>query len=132
MEDNEEILKIWASLPKEVQDALRDAAEESSAVTDEQFIAEIMIGECPQCGSKNTKDCEEIDGIEDFTVGLCMNCGFLWCSECGRPLVHSILCNHWAICDTCDETDELGMCDLDPMECKKLQEELGEQTRKSS
>ena len=125
MEDNDEILRIWASLPKDIQETLKKAVDESSAVTEEQFIAEIMIGECPKCGSKNTKDCEEIEGIEDLTVGLCMNCGFLWCSECGRPLVHVTYCKHWEICDECEEADEMGMCDIDPIECEKLNKELG-------
>jgi len=125
MEDNDEILRIWASLPKDIQETLKKAVDESSAVTEEQFIAEIMIGECPKCGSKNTKDCEEIEGIEDLTVGLCMNCGFLWCSECGRPLVHGTSCKHWEICDECEEADEMGMCDIDPIECEKLNKELG-------
>ncbi len=124
MEDNDGILKIWASLPKDIQEALKKSVEESSAVTEEQFIAEIMIGECPHCGSKNTKDCEEMEGIEDFTVGLCMNCGFLWCSECGRSLFQNIRCKHWEICDKCDEADEMGMCEVDPIECEKLNKEL--------
>jgi TRAP-type C4-dicarboxylate transport system substrate-binding protein len=35
MEDNDGILKIWASLPKDIQEALKKSAEESSAVTEE-------------------------------------------------------------------------------------------------
>lgn len=124
MEDNDEILNLWASLPKDLQQKLKKIAEESSAATDEQFIAEVMIGECPRCGSNHTKDCDEVDGIEDLTVGLCMRCGYLWCSECGRSLTQNIQCEHWEICEECEEADETGFCDIDPMECQKLKDEL--------
>jgi hypothetical protein len=124
MEDKDSFWEVWNSLPKDVQEALQKAIEESSAISEEQFIAEVMIGDCPKCGSTNTKDCDSVDGIEDFTVGLCMKCGYLWCSECGRPLMNDIHCEHWEICDTCDEADEIGFCDIDPLECKKLKDEL--------
>ena len=105
-------------------DTLRKAIEESDAITAEQFISGIMIGECPKCGNKNTKDCEEIEGIEEISVGICMNCGFLWCSECGRQLIDTIRCKHWEICDKCDQADDMGICSIDPIECEKLDEEL--------
>jgi hypothetical protein len=124
MEGNDGILKTWASLPKDVQEALRKSVEESSAVPAEQFLAEMLTGECPQCGSRNTKDCAEMRGIEDFTVGICMNCGMLWCSECGRSLFQNVHCKHWEICDKCDEANEMRMCEVDPMECEKLNKEL--------
>jgi hypothetical protein len=56
MEDNDEILRIWASLPKDIQKTLRKAAEESSAITEKQFIAEIMIGECLHCGGSADRE----------------------------------------------------------------------------
>jgi hypothetical protein len=124
MDENDEILEIWASLPKDIREILSKAMEESSAVTDEQFIAEIMIGQCSRCGSKNTKDCEEIEGIEDSTVGLCMNCGHLWCSQCGRPMKGNASCRHWDICDECEESNEMGLCESDPMECERLRRAL--------
>jgi hypothetical protein len=124
MDHKDDFMKIWASLPDDVQDMLKKAMEESSASTEDQFLAEIMIGECPHCRHNNTKDCEEVDGIEDCTVGLCMRCGYVWCSECGRPLIDGIHCKHWEICDQCDQADEYGMCDIDPLDCDKLNKEL--------
>ncbi|MHA2062348.1 MAG: hypothetical protein ACW963_08685 [Candidatus Sifarchaeia archaeon] len=124
MEDKKDFSEIWDSLPKDIQKTLRKAVEESSAASEEQFIAEIMIGECPNCGSNQTKDCEKVEGIEDISVGLCMNCGYLWCSECGRSLVKNTKCNHWEICDTCDKADEIGFCGIDALDCEKLKDEL--------
>ncbi len=124
MEYRDDFMKLWASLPDDVQDMLKKAMEESSATNEEQFLAEIMIGECPLCRGNNTKDCEEVDGIEDCTVGLCMRCGYVWCSECGRPLTSDIHCKHWDICDECGQSDEYGMCDIDPLECETLNKEL--------
>jgi hypothetical protein len=125
MEDSKDFLKIWDSLPKDIQETLKRVVEESSSTSEEQFIAEIMIGECAKCGSNQTKDCEKVEGIEDFSVGLCINCGYLWCSECGRSLVQDIKCKHWVICDTCEKADELGYCDIDALDCEKLNKDLG-------
>jgi hypothetical protein len=126
MDHKDDFKKLLSSLPYDMQEILKKALEESSATTEEQFLAEIMIGECPYCKSNNTKDCEEVDGIEDCTVGLCMRCGYLWCSECGRSLIHNINCKHWNICDRCDQADEFGICDIDPLECDTLNKELDE------
>jgi hypothetical protein len=124
MEESKDFSKIWDSLPEDIQETLKKAIEESNAETEEQFLAEIMIGECPQCESDQTKDCENVDGIEDFSVGLCMKCGYLWCSECRRSLVQGVKCKHWAICETCDQTDEIGYCGIDAPDCEKLNNEL--------
>jgi hypothetical protein len=124
MEDSKDFNEMWDSLPEDIQETLKKAIEESSAETEDQFLAEIMIGECPQCESDQTKDCENVDGIEDFSVGLCMDCGYLWCSECGRSLVRGVKCKHWAICDTCDQADEIGYCGIDAPDCEKLNDEL--------
>jgi len=124
MEDSKDFSEIWDSLPEEVQDTLKKAVEESNSVTEEQFLAEIMIGECPKCNSNQTKDCEKVEGIEDFSVGLCMDCGYLWCSECDRPVEKNITCKHWEICDTCDQNDDIGFCGIDPVECEKINDAL--------
>jgi hypothetical protein len=124
MEDSKDFSEMWDSLPNDIQETLKKAVEESSAVSEEQFIAEIMIGECPNCSSNQTKDCEKVGGIEDFSVGLCMNCGYLWCSECGRPLNKNTKCKHWEICDTCDKADEIGYCGIYALDCEKLNNEL--------
>lgn len=120
MKDKDRFLKNSFSLPEDIKEMLRKVAKKSSSMTKEQFLAEVMIGKCPQCGSEQTKSCEDVDGIEDFTIGLCMICGYLWCSECGRKLVKNVQCNHWDVCRQCDERDESGCCDRDLMDCRKL------------
>ena len=60
---------------------LADDAHESEALADA-----IFIGECPCCGSEETRNCTEVAGIEDPTVGFCSDRSALWCSECGTRL----------------------------------------------
>src|SRR4030042_3912057 len=93
MEDNDGILKIWASLPKDIQEALKKSAEESSAVTEEQFIAEIMIGECPQCESKVLFSL--IQYFKNTTLFELSTSSTQYCSHCSRciPLLSDNLSN---------------------------------------
>ncbi len=101
----------------------------------EEFIREIMVGDCPRCGSPNTHDCkrEEFvparlidDGsirpmsiirmgcdcevakkLDDPTIGHCDDCNYLWCLECGSELsIDEPRCRHWEICETCGKTNE--------------------------
>jgi len=120
MGKNADLLNTYVSLPEDIKMMLKKAIKKSSAISKEQFLAEVMTGKCPQCGSNQTKNCDKMEGIQDFTVGLCMRCGYLWCSECGKPLVKDIHCNHWDICRKCDIADESGFCGNDLLECKKL------------
>jgi len=62
------------------------------------FISAIMVGSCPECGSRNTHDCTYDDGephrefgecpfikaIDDPLTGHCEECGAVFCIECGR------------------------------------------------
>jgi len=114
----DECLKVWKSLPEEIQNSLKQAFEESQNL--EQFISKEMIGECPKCGSENTIDCENIQGIEDNTICLCKDCGYLWCI-CGAPVSDDIECGHWKICEECkEEKDEFGDCGILPEECEHI------------
>jgi hypothetical protein len=123
--------EVWDTLPEEIRDYLKEAIEESS--TKEQFISAIMVGECPKCESANTVDCEEVQGIEDNTLGLCRNCGYFWCLECGSPLISGIVCGHWKICDECEEEkDEFGSCGIPTWECKYIEKWLEAQEDKIS
>lgn len=93
--------------------------------TEEQFISAIMVGDCPKCESSNTIDCDDIEGIEDPTLGLCKNCGYFWCTECGSQLILSFHCGHWEICEKCKETkDEFGYCGVMAWECEHIEEWL--------
>lgn len=68
----EEAADVFDSLPEEMQKSLRKAVEESE--TEEEFISKVMVGNCPNCGSDLTVDCENVRGIEDPTIGLCEEC----------------------------------------------------------
>jgi len=80
----------------------------------DMFIREIMVGDCPNCGSFNTHDCSKDDFdcevakmVDDPTVGHCDDCGYLWCLECGSELtIENHVCGHWSICGECGKTDE--------------------------
>ncbi|MEW6053632.1 MAG: hypothetical protein AB1552_07585 [Nitrospirota bacterium] len=122
MGENIDLFNRYVSLPEDIKILLKKAREKSSAVSREQFLAEVMTGKCPECGSSETKNCEKAEGIEDFTVGLCVRCGFLWCSECGKPLSKTLHCIHWDICRKCEISDESGYCGNDLLECKKLRD----------
>lgn len=98
----EEASEMFESLPEEVQEFLKKSVEESA--TDEEFISKVMVGNCPNCGSDLTVDCENVRGIEDPTVGLCEECQHVWCLECMTPLDRDGPdCPHWEICDDCQE-----------------------------
>jgi hypothetical protein len=57
-----------------------------------------MMGDCPNCGSKHTRDGDDAgfpkEKAGDITVGICLECGYVWCLECGDALA-SWPCQHW-------------------------------------
>jgi hypothetical protein len=65
--------------------------------------------------------------LEDSTVGLCFDCGFSWCLECGYELTGKV-CAHWALCDDCEkqEVSEEGFVDCpydaDMSECPSVKD----------
>jgi hypothetical protein len=119
MRDYAYLLEICASFRKEIRASLRTALAKSSAINEEQFLSEVLTGKCPRCGSDRTRNCEDMEPIGDFSVGLCVKCGYLWCSECGKPLRENTRCNHWDICGNCSTEHE---CDTVVSECKKLKD----------
>jgi hypothetical protein len=96
---------VLADMGPDVIDELRDAFAKST--TGEEFVNRVMIGDCPQCGSSNTQDCEKDPEIDDLSVARCLACGQLWCSLCGellkadRPVGHD--CAIWGETDFDDE-----------------------------
>lgn len=118
-EDSADLFSICLSFRHDIRIMLKRALELSTAVTEEQFLSE-LIGKCARCGSGQTRDCEHVEGIEDFTVGLCVKCGYLWCIECGKPLLKDTNCSHWEICRKCDTAEMSGFCGTDLMKCAKL------------
>ncbi len=121
MKREDDFGKLWRTLPKELQDELSRAVRESSAGTPEDSAWEIFVGECPQCGSKDTRDCEQTGEIGDSTLGFCNRCAYLWCTECGRPVVKGSACEHREICKRCSrKKDRTGRCGMLPWECEKV------------
>ena len=74
---------IFEIMDVEAMEMLKEVAERSSTV--EEFISRVNVGQCPKCGSPDTRDCEDIPGVEDICVGECIACGYRWCLECGEP-----------------------------------------------
>src|SRR5271169_2833857 len=113
MKDDDDFTELFNALPKDLRDELARAVEESGATSPEDFASQIFVGECPQCLSSNTKDSEDVAEIEDITIGLCKDCGHVWCTECGRTVTKGSACEHWEICDRCTKKkDELGDCGI--------------------
>jgi len=106
----------WKALPEDVQDALKKAFDE--AISEEDFV------NCPKCKNAHTKDCDEVDAIQDRSIGLCMDCGHLFCLACKRDLSQNLNCKHWEICETCIEADENLSCEIGPAKCTRIVIEL--------
>ena len=71
----------------------------------DEFTRMVMVGSCPECGSKNTSDCDSpIELIRDPTIGYCFDCGKYWCLECGHvceQIEKGMEWPHWEICALC-------------------------------
>ena len=91
--DKGKVLWEWAKLPQEVQDTLARIFEEAKGDPDEA-VRIALVGDCPNCGSRKTADGGDLGFYDDTTVGLCMECGYRWCLECGHPLP-TWPCPHW-------------------------------------
>jgi hypothetical protein len=76
------IESILGSLGPDAMDELREAFERCE--TSEEFVNRIMIGDCPKCGSSKTSHCENEPEINDPCVARCLDCGQLWCADCGE------------------------------------------------
>ncbi len=74
-------LEVGGPLPTEIQAELRRALEESASGDD--FVNQIMTGDCPKCGGSKTSDCEDAPGLDDPALGRCFDCGTMGCLECG-------------------------------------------------
>ena len=74
--------EFLASMSPDLIDELRNAFENSA--TGEEFVNRIMVGDCPKCGSSNTADCEQDPEIDDACIARCLDCGQLWCPDCGE------------------------------------------------
>ncbi len=106
MSIDDEVKKIFDSLPPDAQEQLKDVFAQSESEDD--FLALAFIGPCPKCGNESTKnDYDETEGAEedevDPTIGICPECDHRWCIECGLPVSDGV-CPHWdAHSDYCKE-----------------------------
>jgi uncharacterized protein (DUF1778 family) len=107
------------------QQGLLEAVTESD-VTESEFLRLVFVGDCPACGSEKTVSGDELEDVDDPTVGICQDCGFSWCLECGATVARGEICGHWGVCETCDEEkDEFEDCGIEPSECPKVVEWMG-------
>ena len=60
----------WVDLPLGTQTFDRE----------DDILRRVFIGNCPECGSKNTKDCMETL-IDDPNTGICLDCYTVWILE---------------------------------------------------
>lgn len=73
---------LLEGMSPELISAMHTAFEESN--TGEEFVNRIMVGDCPECGSSKTGDCDKDPEIEDPCIGRCFDCGQIWCLDCGE------------------------------------------------
>jgi hypothetical protein len=60
--EDPDLYRICLSFRRDIRIMLKRTLELSSAVTHEQFLSE-LIGICPRCRNRQTKDCEHVEGI---------------------------------------------------------------------
>jgi hypothetical protein len=108
------------------QQGLFDAAADPT-VSEDEFLRLVFVGDCPGCGSQDTDSCDEEEEIDDATLGICRECGLIWCLECGSTVTRGEQCGHWEVCEACDEDkDEYGDCGVLPEECPRVIEWIAE------
>lgn len=118
----EAIRQMSAKMPPEVRRIVDVALRQYETADD--FVAAMMIGQCPKCGSESVRDCEGIQGLDDTTVGMCLDCGQRWCLECGALLTNqNDACPHWTVCEECPTRQQNG-CTVDPSHCTWLQDQM--------
>ncbi len=76
--------------------------------TGEEFVNKIMVGDCPECGSSETGNCEHDPDVEDVTIGRCFECGHLWCTGCDSRYEEG-----QDFCDVCSDLED-GWSDGEP------------------
>ncbi len=93
-EEMEAARTLLEQLPPEAAAELHEVFHDSA--TADEFVNRIFVGNCPDCDSPNTGDCENDPEINELLVGRCYDCGKLWCTECGTLLdPGAIWCACW-------------------------------------
>lgn len=124
----QELMKALGPEDLEQLKGLFDAGPEGlKDISEDEFLSMLFIGECPACERNDTILCDEVEGIDDPTVALCKDCGFMWCTECGTQIEAGRDCGHWDICEKCKEPrDEFEDCGIPVCECPHILDWLGE------
>ncbi|MFW5923247.1 MAG: hypothetical protein ACOCSQ_02570 [Planctomycetota bacterium] len=118
-EEMEMAEQLFGQFSEDEKDSLVSIFEQSD--TAEEAVRAIMVGDCPKCESTNTSDCESDQNLADPTLAQCLDCGYLWCTECGMPVDRDDPeCGHWEVCQGCEENGEMG-CMIPAYDCPKIQ-----------
>lgn len=118
--DHDELVQLLndAGVDADLQEEMRQLAQDAGSA--DEFANSIFLGDCPKCGSKKVENCDEVKGIENVTVGHCLDCGLFWCSECGYHLKKGEKeCPHWKVCGKCPDEDDCPYI-VDATECEKV------------
>jgi hypothetical protein len=83
-EEMDAVAEMLKGLDPAAREELQNLVQ--SAPTGDELIRSIFVGDCPKCGSADTGDCEDDPEIDNPCVGRCFKCGYVWCTECQRPL----------------------------------------------
>ena len=110
----------WRHLPENIRQSL---FEIKANPDDAAVVEQVMVPPCPNCGSLNTRNCENT-AINESTVGLCLDCGCLGCIICGAVFNDGeTSCPHWEICRNCPAPKNArGYCSIPLWECPRIQE----------
>jgi len=120
---NSAVVASGKSKDEFVEGLWEEIASEEGTDDEDELLRSIFVGDCPECGSARTLSGDEIDEVEDPTLGFCQDCGLLWCLECKMGVEAGEECGHWEVCESCSEDkDEFGDCGVMPFECPVILE----------
>jgi hypothetical protein len=77
----DDLAAALASVPQNLLKKMGDSCMQYE--TAEDFVAAMLCGSCPKCGSKKTEDFADHEEYLDPFLGRCKECCALFCIECG-------------------------------------------------
>ncbi len=99
----EEVLEAIDKAEPGLVDQLLAMAE--CCETAEDFANAIFSTGCPACGSKKSETCEDVLGIENIMVGRCIECGKIFCTDCGQAFEKDVVTISSLKCPACGSSD---------------------------
>ncbi|MFO7873732.1 MAG: hypothetical protein R6U62_04550 [Bacteroidales bacterium] len=108
----------WEILPRDFRESLTEIIANPDEM---EMLDQVMVAPCPNCGSTNTRDCENTS-LADPTICVCMDCGCIGCLTCGAVFNDGeTQCPHWSICENCSEPKNArGYCSTSLWECPTI------------